>query len=56
MIGGEHGPASLRVQEVLLDQELQQYGINTTASIRALNKSAGLITKAMIVARARMGW
>ena len=56
MMRGEHGPDLLRDAEVLLDQELQQYDINTTANIEALTERARLTTKAMVVARARMGW
>lgn len=56
MMRGEHGPDLPRDAEVLLDQELQQYGINTTANIEALKERARLTTKAMMAARARMGW
>lgn len=51
---GEHDPDLPSDAEVLLDQELQQYGINTTTNIEALKERARLTTKAMLVAR--RGW
>ena len=56
MIKGEHGPDLPRDAEVLLDEELRSYGIQLTNNIRALQERARLSSKAMVVARARMGW
>ena len=56
MIKGQHGLDLPRDAEVLLDEELRIYGIQLTDNVRALQERARLSSKAMVVARARMGW
>lgn len=56
MIKGEHGPDLPRDAEVLLDEELTIYRIQLTNNVRALQERARLSSKAVVVARSRMGW